>query len=58
MKTVTVNEIIKELSKYPSDMEVYYATKYALAPLEVKILDDRCIAIDMHKEVKNKYKEG
>lgn len=58
MKTTTVKELIKELSQYPGDMEVYYTTKYALTPLEVKRYSDRCIGIDMKASEKHKYKNG
>lgn len=57
MKTVTVSELIAELSQYPADMEVYYATKYALTPLEVKQYEGRCIGIDMKTSEVHKYKE-
>ena len=49
MATITVEELIQELSKYPMEMEVYYSTKYALTPLEVKQLEGRCICIDMKR---------
>ena len=55
--TFTINDLKKELDKYPKDMEVFYATKYALVPLEVKKLENRCIAIDMANTEKPKYKE-
>lgn len=58
MKTYTVNELINELKKYPMDMEVYYTTKYALIPLEVVPIGDRCISIDMHRDEKHKYSKG
>lgn len=57
MKTLTVRELIEELSQYPSDMEVYYTTRYALTPLEVKKFEDRCIGIDMKSSEVHKYKE-
>ena len=53
----TVDDLIKELSQYPGDMEVYYATKYALVPCNVKKLDNPCISIDMLELEKNKYRD-
>lgn len=57
METLTISELIEELSQYPEDMEVYYATKYALVPLEVKKFEERCIGIDMKSSEIHKYKE-
>ena len=57
METLTVKELMEELSQYPEDMEVYYATKYALTPLEVKQYEGRCIGIDMKSSEVHKYKE-
>ncbi|MBQ2652509.1 MAG: hypothetical protein IJF83_03050 [Methanobrevibacter sp.] len=57
LKTLTITELINELSQYPPDMEVYYATKYALVPLEVKEYEGRCVGIDMKTSEKHKYKE-
>ena len=55
---VTVDDLINELSKYPRDMEVYYATKYALVPCSVNELEDgRCISIDIDDNEKSKYKD-
>lgn len=56
-KTLTIHELINELSTYPPEMEVYYATKYALVPLEVKKYENRCVGIDMKQTEKHKYKE-
>lgn len=53
----TIHDLKKELEKYDDSLEVYYATNYALVPLEVKKLDDRCVCIDMNTGEKHKYKE-
>lgn len=55
---VTVDDLIKELEQYPKDMKVFYATKYALIPLEVLKLNDDYISIDMKSTEKHKYKNG
>lgn len=52
----TIDDLIKELSKYPKNAKVFYATKYALIPLEVKQLD-QYIAIDINSHEKHKYNE-
>lgn len=52
----TIDDLIKELSKYPKNAKVFYATKYALIPLEVKQLD-QYIAIDINSHEKHKYAE-
>lgn len=54
---INIAGLIQELSKYPPEMEVYYATKYALVPCTVKKLDDRCVTIDMAEMEKDKYKD-
>lgn len=56
-KTLTIKEVLNELSQYPQEMEVYYTTKYALVPLEIKKYGNRCIGIDMKASEKHKYKE-
>ena len=55
MKSITVKDLIKELSEYPMDMEVYYVTRYALIPLELELFEDKYLGVDMLSCEKHKY---
>lgn len=57
MTIATVDDLIDELKKYPGDMEIYYATKYALVPCSVNNLSNRCISIDIDESEKSNYKD-
>lgn len=50
-----VGDLIYELSKYPSDRKVFYTTRYALAKLDIKLLDSY-VVVDMTDECKEVLK--
>ena len=51
METVTVEELITILEEYPNDMKVYYSTKYALVPFNVRKVE-KYLILEMSDEVK------
>ena len=52
METVTVGELIKILEKYPSDLKVFYSTRYALTSFDLSVVNDKYLIFEMSDEFK------
>ena len=52
METVTVGELIRILEEYPSTTKVYYSTRYALTPIQVRMIADEFVVVEMTDESK------
>lgn len=57
METVTVEELISILDKYPSDLKVFYSSVYALTPFNLRVFEDKYLIIEMSDEFRELIKE-